>query len=44
MIEFIMGIDIKTAANQIMQKPFNSLAMRFEFELGEKEKNQNSEV
>lgn len=43
-IEFIMGIDIKTAANQIMQKLFNSLAMHFEFELGEKEKNQNSEV
>lgn len=33
-IDFVLGIDITNAANQIMRKLFNSLAMHFEFELG----------
>ncbi len=32
-IAFVMGMDIKNAANRIMQKLFESLAMRFEFTL-----------
>lgn len=43
-IDFVFGIDITNAANQIMHKLFNSLAMHFEFELGEKEKKQILEV
>lgn len=43
-IDFVLDIDITNAANQIMRKLFNSLAMHFEFELGEKEKKQILEV
>lgn len=36
-IEFVLKLDIKKLANQIMQKLFNSLAMRFDFELNSNE-------
>lgn len=34
-IAFVLSIDIRKEANQIMQKLFKSLAMHFDFELGE---------
>ncbi len=34
-VAFVLGIDIQNIANTIMQKLFQALAMRFEFELGE---------
>ena len=33
--DFVLSIDIKNVANDIMKKLFEALAMRFEFELGE---------
>lgn len=33
-VSFVLGLDIQTIANAIMQKLFEALAMRFEFELG----------
>lgn len=33
-IKFVLGFDVRAAANGIMQKLFNSLAMQFHFELG----------
>ena len=33
-IAFVMKIDVRKIANQIMQELFRALAMRFEFELG----------
>lgn len=43
-IAFVLEIDIRNIANRIMHKLFNSLAMRFEFELGKTEKKQTLEV
>ena len=34
-IAYVLSIDIRNVANQIMQKLFESLAMRFHFELGQ---------
>ena len=33
-VSFVLGLDIQTIANAIMQKLFEALSMRFEFELG----------
>lgn len=36
-IAFVLKLDIKKLANQIMQKLFNDLAMHFDFELNNNE-------
>ena len=33
-IDFVLSIDVRGVANDIMQRLFQSLAMRFSFELG----------